>query len=193
MVFLRVTRRLQNVVVMSCHILWCLTLRRPAYCGVWLFGVLSSAESDFAVSCPLQSLPLQCPVLCRIWLCGASSSAESNSAVSCHLQSLTLRCLVLYGVWLCTVLSSAESDSAVSCPLQSLTVRCPVLYGAWLCGVLSSKEPDSAVSLLDSTAIVYLLVITKKEGDTLLRLLVGKSKNPGENLVRPQRKTKKLK
>ena len=61
-------------------------------CGVRLLGVLPTAESDSAVSLPLQSQTSRCPAHCRVRLRGVLPTAESDSAVSCLPQSQTPRC-----------------------------------------------------------------------------------------------------
>ena len=66
---------------------WC-----PSHCGIWLLGVLPTAESDSPVSFPLRNLSLMSP--------------ESASAGSFTLRNLTtpqrqtLQCPVYRRVWL---------------------------------------------------------------------------------------------
>ena len=90
---------------------WC-----PSHCGIWLLGVLPTAESDSSVSFPLRNLTPRCPSHCGI----------------CHWCPLNLppqdhsHC----GIWLhrrdrlCSVLSTAEFDSLPTIEFDSV-VSCP--------------------------------------------------------------------
>ena len=49
-----------------------------------LHGVLPTAESDLAESCPPRSLTRQCPAHRKVWLGGVLSTAESDLAESCQ-------------------------------------------------------------------------------------------------------------
>ena len=91
-----------------------LTQRCLAHCGVWLSGVLHTAESDSAVSRTLRSLTQLCLAHCGVWLSCVSHTGEYDSVVSGTLHSMTHQCLAHYGVLLSGVLHTAEYHSAVS-------------------------------------------------------------------------------
>ena len=112
-------------------VLWFI-LRYPARCKILLCGVLSSAETDIAVSCSLESLTLRCSAFHA--LCKIPNFPVHRRVVLCvTLLRLTLRCPFYQGVWLSGVLHTAES----------------ITYKFWL----QQKESKSAASFYQQILI----------------------------------------
>ena len=115
---------------------WIILLYCPAYhevwliehCGVWLCGVMHTAEFDFVGSCTVHTA--HCRVwLCRgpahrrVWLLGVLHTTDFYFAGSCTLHTTEFYFAGSCTQWWLTFQCSAhhEVDYALSCTPQSLT------------------------------------------------------------------------
>ena len=124
-------------------ILWNLTPRWTAFCGIWLHGVLHTVESDSAINCLLWYLTHWYPAYCKLWLTDILPIVKSDSPISCLYCEIWLQNVLssaYCGIWLHGVLPTVESDSAVSCLLY-----CEI----WLRGVLPTLKSHSLISESD--------------------------------------------
>ena len=107
------------------------------FSGVWLYGGMPTAISDFIVSCLRQCLTQWC---LTPWHHAYSGVVLK---VSCLQQSRTKWCCAYSVVRLHYVMPTAESDSIVSCLQRSLTSWCHAYSGVWLNGVMPIQQSMS--------------------------------------------------
>ena len=130
--------------LISCQ-LWNLTLWCPAYCRIWLCGVLPTVLWNLTPWCTAYFEISLTDI--RIWLFGVLLTEKSATLCPAYICE----------IWHCGVLPTVKSDSAVSCLMWNLTLRSPAYCEIWLRGVLPTVKFDSTVSCPPSSRFKTVL------------------------------------